>query len=164
MKAKQEESKLKIDSFLKPTQASQGAGGYRPGQSMRFSGARSQTMQSVTSGSKSSPPPSAGPHSETRGPLDFILPTATTCTSSTTPLFQTTATTNNNNNNNTISSPSNINNINNTNATSSSSATGMTTTAASGNELVQKPVNGEPQQNCFVTNASLDDSIDDSVS
>lgn len=35
--------------------------GYRPGYSMRFTTTRSQTMQSVTSGSRSSPPPSAGP-------------------------------------------------------------------------------------------------------
>ncbi|KAL7288728.1 hypothetical protein TKK_0017453 [Trichogramma kaykai] len=39
----------------------QSTAGYKQGYSMRFSAARSQTMQSVTSGSRSSPPPSAGP-------------------------------------------------------------------------------------------------------
>ncbi|XP_016842325.1 metabotropic glutamate receptor 7 isoform X1 [Nasonia vitripennis] len=40
--------------------------GYRQGYSMRFSApGRSQTMQSVTSGSRSSPPPSAGPTTTT---------------------------------------------------------------------------------------------------
>lgn len=37
-----------------------GQGSNRPGYSMRFTPARSQTMQSVTSGSRSSPPPTTG--------------------------------------------------------------------------------------------------------
>ncbi|XP_058797774.1 metabotropic glutamate receptor 7-like isoform X2 [Phymastichus coffea] len=47
-------------------QSGQSATTYRPGAySMRFTTARSQTMQSVTSGSRSSPPPSAGPTTTT---------------------------------------------------------------------------------------------------
>ncbi|KAJ8682400.1 hypothetical protein QAD02_018192 [Eretmocerus hayati] len=50
---------------LGPSQSGGQPSGYRAGYSMRFSAARSQTMQSVTSGSRSSPPPSAGPTTTT---------------------------------------------------------------------------------------------------
>ncbi|XP_014206489.1 metabotropic glutamate receptor 7-like [Copidosoma floridanum] len=50
---------------VRPNQQSQSAGAGRQNFSIRFSTARSQTMQSVTSGSRSSPPPSAGPTTTT---------------------------------------------------------------------------------------------------